>query len=101
MLKKGLYVAESNDNYLDAYIVKMNVKETEKSYVFELVDFKSRYSATHLEMLFKNSNRVLLNKQKGGHAMRVWSDEDFTFYPYQAGIPYYFRLMEKTETEKQ
>ena len=25
-----------------------------------------------------------------GHAMRIWSDHDFTLYPYQAGIPFHF-----------
>jgi len=35
-----------------------------------------------------------LKKNRGGHAMRIWSDGDFTIYPYQAGIPYYFKLVE-------
>lgn len=92
MLKQGYYIAENNDSYMDAYTVKMKVKETDKSYIFELIEFQSRYSGVHIEMLFKNSNRVVLRKNKGGHAMRVWGDDNFTFYPYQAGIPYFFKM---------
>lgn len=91
MLKPGIYVAENDDNWLDRYKVTMEVKETEKSYIFRLLDFQSRYSAAHIEMLFRNSKRVVIKKDRGGHAMRKWSDEDFTLYPYQAGIPYYFK----------
>lgn len=92
MLKKGLYIAENDNSIWDAYTVKMNVKETEKSYIFNLVELKSRYSAVHIKRLFKKSDRFVFRKSKGGHAMRVWGDDNFTFYPYQAGIPYYFKL---------
>ncbi|MBQ8401051.1 MAG: hypothetical protein IJX14_03885 [Clostridia bacterium] len=71
MLKQGLYIAESNESIWDAYTIKMQVKETKKSYVFELVDLQSRYSAAHIEMLFKKSKRFVLKKDKGGHAMRI------------------------------
>ena len=27
--------------------------------------------------------------------MQTWGDDDFTFYPYQAGIPYYFKMIEE------
>lgn len=96
MLKPGIYLAENNDSIFDEYKITMEVKETEKSYIFQLVEFKSRYSAAHIEMLFKKSKRVVIRKYKGGHAMRIWSDEDFTFYPYQAGIPYWFKRVEET-----
>lgn len=96
MLKQGLYMAEKNDNIFDEYKITMEVKETEKSYIFRLVEFKSRYSGSHIQTLFKNAKRVVLRKSKGGHAMRVWSDEDFTFYPYQAGIPYWFQKVQET-----
>ena len=99
MLKTGIYIAENSSNYIDSYRVQMEVKETKKSYIFRLVDFQSRYGAVHIETLFKKSKRVVIRKNKGGHAMRIWSDEDFTFYPYQAGIPYYFeRIKEAPET---
>ena len=95
MLKEGLYVSENHENALEAYTIKMHVKETEKSYIFTLIDFESRYSGAHIEMLFKNSKRFVLIKNRGGHALQIWGDDDFTFYPYQAGIPYYFKMIEE------
>lgn len=92
MLRQGLYVAENNESVWDSYTIEMRVKETAKSYIFELVDFKSRYAASHIELFFSKGKRVVLRKSKGGHAMRVWDEDSFTFYPYQAGIPYYFKL---------
>ena len=68
----------------------MDVRETEKAYVFRLIDFQSRYSAADIEYLFQKSKRIVIRKAKSHHAIRVWSDEDFTVYPFQAGIPYYF-----------
>ena len=92
MLKQGLYIAENDESIWKSYTIKLKVKETDKSYIFELIEFQSRYSGVHIEMLFKNSNRVVLRKNKGEHAMRVWGDDNFTFYPYQAGIPYFFKM---------
>ena len=92
MLKQGVYIAENDESIWKSYTIKLKVKETDKSYIFELIEFQSRYSGVHIEMLFKNSNRVVLRKNKGGHAMRVWGDDNFTFYPYQAGIPYFFKM---------
>ncbi len=100
MLKQGLYKAVNNDSILDEYEITMQVKETEKAYIFRLVEFKSRYSGAHIEMLFKKSNRVVIGKDKGGHAMRVWSDNSFTFYPYQAGVPYVFDLIDNNSCGK-
>lgn len=94
MLLPGKYVSEKTEHYLDSYRIVMEVKETEKSYIFTLIDFQSRYSAGHIELLFSKSKRVLLRKNKGGHAMRVWDNKSFTFYPYQAGIPYLFEKID-------
>ena len=93
MLKPGVYIAKNDENIWDSYTIRMNVRETEKSYILELVDFQSRYSGGHIKMLFSKSNKVVLRKNRGGHAMRIWGDDNFTFYPYQAGIPYFFELL--------
>ena len=97
MLLPGLYRAENDDSIYDQYRIDIRVKETEKSYIFTLEDFKSRYSGAHIEMFFSKSKRVVIRKDKGGHAMRIWSNSDFTIYPYQAGIPYWFRRLEETK----
>lgn len=94
----GRFKAENAENILKAYRIVMDVKETEKSYILQLVEFESRYSASHISHLFSKSKRVVLRKAKGGHAIRKWGDGTFTFYPFQAGIPFYF---EKLGTDTQ
>lgn len=93
MLKSGLYLAENNDSIYDAYTIKMKVKETEKTFIFELVELSSRFSAPHMKKLFQNSKRFWLRKSRGGHGIQCIGDDCFTFYPYQAGIPYAFNLV--------
>ena len=44
MLKPGRYVAENNDSWHSRYRIVMEVKETEKSYVFKLVEYEDRKS---------------------------------------------------------
>lgn len=99
MLKQGLYKAVNTDSIWDEYEITMKVKETEKAYTFELVEFKSRYSGAHIEALFKKSKRVVIQKGKCGHAMQAWSNHDFTFYPYQAGMPYHFEKIDGEGTK--
>lgn len=48
MLRQGLYVAENDENVWNAYTIEMRVKETGKSYIFELVKLESRYAASHI-----------------------------------------------------
>lgn len=86
----GRYKAENTEDFLSHYYILMDVKETDKSYIFTLVELDSRYSASHIQSLFSKSKRVVIRKNRGGHVVRVWSDDDFTLYPFQAGIPYYF-----------
>ena len=94
----GRFKAENAENILKAYRIVMDVKETGKSYILQLVEFESRYSASHISHLFSKSKRVVLRKAKGGHAIRKWGDGTFTFYPFQAGITFYF---EKLSTDAQ
>lgn len=94
MLREGIYQAERNESMTDKYFIKIRLKETEKSYIFELLEFDSRYPPAQMEMFFRKSNRVVLRKDKGGHAMWVWGEDSFTFYPYQAGIPFVFNLID-------
>lgn len=93
MLVAGLYKAENNDGILNQYTITMNVKETEKSYIFTLVEINSRYSASQMEYFFSKSKRVVMSKGRRGHAIRVWSNTDFTLYPFQVGVPFYFQLV--------
>lgn len=93
MLKSGIYEATKDEGMFDRYSIKMKVKETDKSYILELLEFDSNYPPAHMELLFKDKKKVIIHKNKGGHAMRVWGDDNFTIYPFQAGIPFYFRFI--------
>ena len=57
MSLSGRYKAENNDDYLSHYYIVMDVKETDKSYIFTLVELESRYSASHMQHLFLRSKR--------------------------------------------
>ena len=94
-LKQGRYKAEQDDGIFDRYRVIVDFKETEKSYIFNLIELEGRYCLGQIEMFFKNSDKVVIRKNnKGGHSMRIWSDEDFTLYPLQAGVPFYFKRID-------
>lgn len=60
----GRFKAENAENILKAYRIVMDVKETGKSYILQLVEFESRYSASHISHLFSKSKRVVLRKAK-------------------------------------
>lgn len=76
---QGRYKAKNTDNIWDSYCILMDVKETEKSYIFCLVDFQTRYGAGHIERLFSKSKRIVIQKKRGGHVIRKWTDGTFHF----------------------
>lgn len=96
MLKPGRYVTENkNGSWIYRYRIVMEVKETEKSYVFKLVEYDNRYGYDHIERMFNGKERKTIRKDKPcGHTIRVWGDNNFTIYPFQVGIPFYFKLEE-------
>ncbi len=95
MLESGRYKAEKEGDIFHTYRYVMEVKETEKSYIFKLLKAQNRYAYDHLDILFRGRDRVVISKNKPcGHGIRVWSERDFTIYPFQAGIPFYFRKEE-------
>ena len=95
MLRPGRYKAEHDGDIFHAYRYIMEVKETEKSYIFKMVETSNRYASDQIETMFNGTSKVVLRKDKPcRHAMRVWCDHDFTIYPYQAGVPFYFQLEE-------
>ena len=97
----GRFLSENSDDWLNAFHIVIDVKETHKSYILQLVEFDSRFSATHISLLFSKSKRVVLSKSKGGHAIRKWCNGTFTFYPFQAGIPYYFKRVPNVAGDEQ
>lgn len=98
-LVEGLYLSERNNGIFDQYKIIIKVRETEKSYIFELVEYESRYSPAHIDMLFAKSKRVVIKKNRGGHVVSKWDNCSFTLYPFQAGKPFYFEYMENDNQE--
>lgn len=92
-LQNGRYKAEHNNGIFDQYKIVIDVRENSKSYILNLIEYDSCYSPAQIDMLFSKSKKVIINKERSPHAMRIWSDDNFTIYPYQAGIPFYFKLM--------
>lgn len=88
----GVYVYEQENSYGETVgYIKIKVKETDKAYSFELFEDTTRYDYDQFILLFKGKYKISINKQGGKCAMRVWSDDDFTIYPFQAGIPFWFK----------
>lgn len=88
-MKNGLYIHTDNSfGNRGEYIIRL--KETDKSYIFELVKNDMRFSPAHLDMMFSKSNKVRVNKDKSPHAINIVGDDWFCIYPYRLGIPYVF-----------
>lgn len=89
-MKNGVYTAKDEHR---GYDLKVIVKESDKSYVLELLKNNSRFSPGHIDMMFAKSNKIRINKMNRPHAI-IEFDDGFTIYPYRAGVPYYFENME-------
>jgi hypothetical protein len=63
------------------------VRETPKSVIFELVEKPNTHEA-HAYIYFE---RLVCRKDNNSpHALRDWSDGEYTVYPHRAGTPYHF-----------
>ncbi len=92
MLISGQYKA-TKDGFF-GYEIIILVEETEKSYIFNLINNNSRFSSPpQIDRLFAKSNKVTINKTNSQHTMRIWGDKQFTIFPFQSGTPYLFKFM--------
>lgn len=92
MLKSGRYKAENCGDVFHAFRYVMDVKVTEKSYIFTMKEKENRCAHDHLEIMFGSKDRIVIPRNRPTrHVMRVWNDHSFTIYPFQAGIPFYFQ----------
>jgi len=104
-LTPGIYkCVNPSDEVFDPYYITMRVKETEKSYIFELIEFECRYcSADRIKMLFDGKDKAVVRKERSPHAMRVFAEgefrgkiyDSFVIYPYRDGIPYVFNYADE------
>lgn len=78
------------------YQVVIDVKVTEKSYIFNLVDFIENHGyAPQIADMFRDNKRVAIRRDKPSkHAIHTWSGNSFTLYPYRVGVPYVFNKEE-------
>lgn len=93
-MEKGLYKCSHDNHMNDNGSVVIEVSETAKSYIFNLIDNTFRYSPAHIDMLFAKSDRISIRKEKSPHAI-IEGNNYFVIYPYCAGIPYLFEYMGK------
>ena len=91
-MKQGLYKHTKDDEYLDREKIIIEVSETAKLYIFELIINTFRYSPVHIDMMFAKSDRVIISKEKKPHAIILGNDY-FIIYPYRAGIPFLFEYI--------
>lgn len=96
-MKKGLY-RYSKDELFNSGVITIEVSETNKSYIFKLIENTFRYSPAHIDMLFSKSNRIMINKEKNPHAINIGEDY-FVIYPYRAGIPFLFDYVESKSSK--
>lgn len=91
-MKQGLYKHIKDDEYFNRVKIIIEVSETAKSYIFELINNTFRYSPAHIDMMFAKSDRVIIKKEKNPHTIILGNDY-FVIYPYRAGIPFLFEYM--------
>lgn len=73
------------------YDIKVKVHETDKSYIIQLVEDNSRFFPAHIDMLFGQKNKTVINKENSKHYFEACCDgEFFIIYPFRMGIPFLF-----------
>lgn len=70
--------------------VIIQVKETEKSFLFQLMDCSRRFLDPPLDDFFKRRKGKII-KAGSKHAIQLWPDGDFTLYPFRVGVPFLFK----------
>lgn len=96
-MRDGLYryVDTADATNCGEYIIKLH--ETATAYIFKKIKNDMRFSPAHLDMMFKSSDKVTVNKKRSPHAINTVGDDWYCMYPYRRGAPYVFELMEANE----
>lgn len=96
MLVSGKYRLVSGDNWWNRFEMTLSVKETKSSFILVKLEANGRFIPGQIEMLFSEMDRVVIRKRKSRHPVEVGNDNNwFVIYPFQAGIPFLFELMEE------
>ena len=95
-MKAGRYVCKLNWRQEEIYDITVDAKETDKSYILNLVKDNSRFPDGHIELLFKEGNRAVIGKSGGRHSI-VNHDDWFVVYPDHNGVPFLFEYVEESD----
>lgn len=57
LLEPGRYRAEQDGDVFHAYLYVMEVRETDKSYIFKMLESRNRYADDQLETMFGGKAR--------------------------------------------
>lgn len=90
----GIYKYEDTNDFRNDGKIVLQLKESEKSYNFQLVVNTMRYSPAHIDMMFSKSDKARVPKANSPHAINFGEDY-FVIYPYRAGIPFLFDLVKE------
>ena len=95
MLKPGIYRHHCEKEYANGETIHfgdiyMKVKETDTSFILELLSNTVRYDAPQIDDMFRERNRVVIRKEGSKHAMAFSGDDWFCLYPYRVGVPFAF-----------
>jgi len=69
--------------------VFVRVKETSASFILQLIPCPRRFLDPPLDDFFKQEKSTI-KKSGSKHAIQIWSDGDFTLYPFRVGVPFVF-----------
>lgn len=97
-MKNGLYEYKDDSIPGGGHVV-IDVTETEKMYIFKLIENTCRYDPWRISSLFKKSTQARINKHRSKHSVMTWNN-GFVIYPYRDGIPYLFKYIEGKRNEK-
>lgn len=88
-MKNGTYIY-TNQEVWNQGTITIQVKSTDKTLSFTLLENTIRYSPSAIDMLFSKSNAIKINKARSQHSISADYDDWFVMYPYRLGIPFLF-----------
>ena len=93
-LKTGVYkcIFESEYSWKRGEIIIL-LRNLPQTLELKLLKNSVRYDAPQIDDMFRNKRIITLRKKYSPHAFNVWGEDNFTLYPYRAGVPYYFKLV--------
>ena len=90
-MKTGTYICNRDWRGHSTLHVRVEAKETDKSFILKLIEDSSRFPDGHMKVLFGTTGKATIRKSGSPHA--ILNGEDwFTVYPDRNGVPFLFEL---------